>query len=508
MCITAAITLYIARVLVRGLAVAILFSVSPGGLAADQPRFQCGGEVEVLSWQLWDTSGRRFVRERLLQDRLLQQRDVYALYDFQHYMHNLVSMARRCQRTYRMIELAELVRIAFGALEPDVPMSAARQWICRGGTTCLSNPGLLNTEVMLCSVQFLALATAIANALSLSDAFRDPRVTSYRQQAVDVASAHLLRWADNGEIDRLRSLKELRPETIRPGSSSAFFSDKLLWEIAIYAELSGIFLVQQRYADASERPLDTAKTIRMQRHLAALMELFLARVTYRGKAADIDRGFWRLFPNYRYAGYERPEKPVTCSSPTSDRPGEVERVSVAPDTVPQRTDTGWDFSHARRLVHALDAIERNRTAMSSIFGLAKRQMPKRDIAASFANALLTTIWNKDAGSPLFTNYWSGANGWIGTFVDLRSQACSEGTPPYGLTESFPNGGYASWSVYLPQLGSIGATLFDLVTMPPDLTRIIRPSATSGETRWSAAFVLCFHNVCVLETSPLPPARTA
>ena len=49
--------------------------------------------------------------------------------------------------------------------------------------------------------------------------------------------------------------------------------------------------------------------------------------------------------------------------------------------------------------------------------------------------------NGDATQPLFSNYWSGVNGWYRVAYDNGADQCREGYPPYGLTDSFPTGGY-------------------------------------------------------------------
>ncbi len=116
-------------------------------------------------------------------------------------------------------------------------------------------------------------------------------------------------------------------------------------------------------------------------------------------------------------------------------------VQVSPDTVPKRQDTGWDISHARRLVHALDALERNRDAMKAIFSLNDGQLPAIGLPSAFAGTLVAVVWNGDTANPLFSNHWSGANGWYRVAYDNGTGQCREGSPPYGLADSFPTGGY-------------------------------------------------------------------
>lgn len=441
--------------------------------AAEQARFRCGGAIETMTWKLWDSSGREFLRVHLLQERLAGQQDVYALYDFQQYAHNLVSMARRCQRFDRLVEMSELVGIAYDALEPAGGTDAGKRWVCHGGATCLANPELRNNEVHLCSVQFLGIASAVANALASAGGYRDQRVAGFLLRTVEITSQHLLRWSTNQDLAQLRKLTRLRMEELTSDNPNAYFKDISLWKIAIYAELAGILQQYGQHADGRGPALDRAVLLRMQHHLAGLLNLFSARTTFRyapdtpggrlpeHRMADIDRGFWRFFEGYRYAGYERPEKPLECLPEAKGQSGNAAKPVVSPESVGPRADTGWDFSHARRLVHALEALERNRNAISSIFRIAETSLPDRNLESAFANTLVAVIWNGDSRMPLFANYWSGANGWYGAISDPRTGVCNEGLPPHGLTESFLTGGYARWSAHAPVIGRLAATLFDL-----------------------------------------------
>jgi hypothetical protein len=64
---------------------------------------------------------------------------------------------------------------------------------------------------------------------------------------------------------------------------------------------------------------------------------------------------------------------------------------------------------------------------------------------------------------LFSNYWSGANGWYRVGYDERgSGKPAEGVPPYGLTKSLPTGGYITWAKYNPVIAIIGKRLYELI----------------------------------------------
>jgi len=120
-----------------------LILINEPAVAADA-NFACGGSVEAEVWEAWDGNVRDDLRQSQLEARLLKQGDVYALYDIQTYTHNMASMASRCNRTNRLMEVARLIRIAYGALEPGTQSSPGRRWVCRGGSICNDKNRLLN----------------------------------------------------------------------------------------------------------------------------------------------------------------------------------------------------------------------------------------------------------------------------------------------------------------------------------------------------------------------------
>ena len=430
--------------------------------AAQDARFVCGGAVENQVWSLWDTGVRDQLRQNLIQDRLLKQGDVYGLYFFQVYTHNMVSMARRCNRKDRLLEVAQLIKMAYSNLDKSIAPQQ-RRWIHTKGS-------YRGKEVMLCSVQFLGLASSVANALATSSAPLNNEEKAFIRDTVQIIVEHLLRWGDKKAIDALQKNIEARPEDIKEIKRSAdiLFTDKFLWQITIYAELAGILQANDRQK-LGLRAISPEDKKQLQKHLSMLLKFFLTRVSIqrapRGRfdnvdLADLDRGYWRLFVDNLYAGYDKSAKPVELIPSYNGKVKAMTKINIPVNKVPRRQDTGWDISHARRLVHALDALERNRLALKNIFYLHGRQLPPESLPTAFANTLVATIWNGDTEKPLFSNYWSGANGWYRVDYDGGSGS-SEGTPPYGMTDSFLSGGYVTWSKYNPIIGSLGRHFYDL-----------------------------------------------
>jgi hypothetical protein len=444
------------------------FFVSMVAVAQRKNDFSCSSDIEAEIWSLWDGTIRNHFQQHLLRNRLLQQGDVYALYDIQTFSHNAVAMARRCGRTKRLAEMGRVYSQAYRALSQDEAGEGGRRWICRGGKICNKTNGQIDKEVMLASVQFLGLAASVANALALSSDLNDPEAESYIAETVRVLSQHLLQWGDTDAIERARQNARARPDDVKDGSSSLFFTDKPLWQIAIYAELAGILHARERRMPDLGRTIDARDRARMRTHLEALLQFFTSRLSYRNapgdslhdhQMADVDRGFWRLYPDGRYAGYEGESKPVVCSAEEPGARRVRPLVRVPAETVERREDTGWDLSHARRLVHALDALERNGQAMKVIFALSDKQLPSPQLPKAFANQLIGAVWNGDAAKPLFSNFLSGANGWYRVAYDNGTGECVEGFKPFGLSDAFPTGGYLAWARYKPMIGQLGRQLY-------------------------------------------------
>jgi hypothetical protein len=336
--------------------------------------------------------------------------------------------------------------------------------------------GLLNTEVMLDSVQFLALASFVANALASSGAPLDRRDRAFVADTIAVVTEHMRRWADGAAVKRLRKAVKATPDDLKDGAAALLFVDADLWLITIYAELAGLMRWQWRegLGPTGLRYGGDENRKRMQEHLTSLLKLFAVRTSFQstGKGrpdnaarADIDRGYWRFYEDNRYAGYEREEKPVACRPSKNGKDESKMEIHVPADSVRVPQDTGWDISHARRLVPALDALDRNRKAIKSVFSMDESELPKEWLSAAFANTLLARVWNGDKERPLFTNYWSGANGWFRVAYDNGTGQCQEGYPPYGMSDSFVTGGYIAWERHRPVIGLLGRRLHQLIDSP-------------------------------------------
>lgn len=432
--------------------------------------FQCGGALEDSIWKQWDESGKEYLNNQLISKRLVAQGDTYALYDFEIKFHNLLSMAQRCQRIDRQLEFADAVKLTYVELEQAPAKGSGKAWVCRGGAVCNAKNRLLNNEVMLNSAQFLAFATSVASGLARNKP--SAKSSDFADETVQIASQHLQRWNDARARMALRKRIAASPSDVKDDSSALFFLDKDIWQISIYADMAGILSSRPALGNAVGVDGETGKDAR--EHLGLLLKLFKSRTTLvtvtdsDGKSlvlADLDRGFWRLYADNRYAGYSGAEKPVSCAAATDDskRTEKVQiQVRVPASSLKPVDSVGWDISHARRLVHFFEAIERNRSALQKVFGLSDKDLPSQQTMASFAHQLRLNVWNQDMDYPLFSNYYSGANGWYRVAYDNGTDRCMEGYPPYGLSDSFPSGGYATWSIWDKRIGELGQRLYALM----------------------------------------------
>lgn len=424
-------------------------------------RYACGGAVESEAWAQFDdeTHIRRYIHDELLDQRLYKSYDVYALYDLQLVANNLLAMAERCGRGDRLRELISLVDSAFGALEAT---KDGLQWVCRGGSICTDN-GLIGVEVDLPSAQFLGLALQAAGALVRTSAGMTPSEQRFVETALEVATDHMLRWGGTLNVRMLEELASKTKDDVTGRSSELFFLDEYLWQIVIYSEMATV----RKWLNDRTMPLPeqlVAAAPAMDEHFAALLRLFNARTSVARstrqqagpmsgdiEVADLDKGFWRLARHNDYAGYEG-SQPVVCN------PGPQE--IVRPSETTRRADTGWDFSHSRRLVQGIAALERNRSSISEVYGIPQSMLSAPTIGLAFSGQLMALIWNGSQDTPLFANYWSGANGWYRARLDAGT--CDEGILPYGLSESFLTGGYVTWGKYFPQIKELGVRMYELI----------------------------------------------
>jgi hypothetical protein len=440
-----------------GAALALAGMLSAVTAQAAPSELDCGGTLEGEVWQLWNAKALPLIRDNLLRDGLKLKGDVYALYDTQAYVHNLVSMASRCGRTQELAGIAAVLATSFDGLEQKDGQPA---WVCRGGRVCTAASGLQHKEIVLTNSQFLAVLGQLASALA-PVAKPGSSEAGFVDKVAGLLVSHLDRWSAPS-ILHLDERLGATAATVKDASSRWFFNDTDLWILSMHAELAGI--VQAR--PDLRLLLATRGAVQRRAALLGLLQLTRERITLTpGTTADqgraeVDRGFWRLYPDSRYAGYKLDEPPVVCGVGTAPP---VVKVPVA--SVPVVDTVGWDISHARRLVHFADAMDRQRQALIRQFDVPESVFPPPGLAAAFARQLAGKIWNGNVKRPQFANYWDGTAGWYRVAHDPGNGRCQPGYSPYGLSDAFATGGFAVWAVHVPVLGEIAAQLYRMAATP-------------------------------------------
>ena len=412
--------------------------------------FVCGGSVEQRLWALWDSGARDAVRTQLIEERLLRTGDTYALYVLQTTLGNLVAMADRCGRHSRLVQLADLLLPVFKGLETLPPPHEHQQgWVCRGGSLCTQANRRLGREVPLVSLQGLGLFTDLAARLA---AQTDSTLQSHPfvHLTASAAQGHLERMATPALRDSLRRRLRATPKDVKGNNSALLFTSFDIWRYTIAINT----------AASSSKSWRPSSAVRAVVHDTA--QLFAQRTVIDRAAtpprASLDPHFWAQRIDHAYAGYEGPVSPVECVKLN----GRLRPVPRKPPISPQPVaNMGWDISHARRLVPLFDAVERHRLKTLLRYSLPAGSLPSAEVRAAYANQLVDVIWNQDPQRPLFTNYWSGANGWYRVAYDPGNGDCRMGAPPYGLTSAFAQGGFTTWGGTNDILRNLGERIYRL-----------------------------------------------
>ena len=441
----------------------LLFLVHHNLNAQSLSDFSKGGKVHQMSLELWDTHYRDYWTKQI-QQRLIEQGDVYVLYDVQiGGLQSFVEMNRRCGDVKQLREIATMLSPAFSQLRPVAGGNSSQGWVCTGGTICPAY-NLMDKEVPLCSSQFLGLLGAVATAMTdvipkheLSEADK-----SFLGETVNTMAVHLNRWFDDRYFESVVRRTGISREAIRDGSSRFFFTDRDLWYLTIVSDLSELYLKGLR-PSREDGAGAISELMNKKVGIGKTFDLFLARLvltpTANGPAADLDKGYWRLFFDNRYALYDGELSPVTWKKKED---GTFEVITQVPwDSSYLSADAGWDISHARRLVPALETFARNQRSIREVWGYENPRFDPQAIRKAFANQIIEKIWNKDAEYPLFSNYWSGDNGWYRVAYAAQTGRQFSGYPPFGLSNSIPEGGYPIWGTLHPQLDAISRRLYEL-----------------------------------------------
>ncbi len=428
----------------------------------DKFDFSKNGEIHNQVIHSWNVYYRDYFASEL-KKRLFQDGDTYVLYDVQiGGLQSFVEMTRRCKDTQQIAELVDLLNPVFSALKPISSADSSTGWICTGGSICTAY-GFLGKEVPLCSVQFLGLLGALATTVA-ENILPDQQTIAektFLTNTFNTMAVQLNRWFTGDYFNAVNKRLNITSADIKDGSSKYFFTDRDLWYLTVLSDLSELhqFGIQPlRDGKKAFEDLQNKKD-----GIRKIFDLFLDRTfltpSSNGVRAEIDKGFWRYHFDNRYAKYTGLESPVTWKKGNDDEWKMDTQVEW--DSTYLSNDIAWDISHARRLVPALETFARNRENIKKVWAYDYPTFDPIALRQAYANQIVEKIWNGDIDYPLFSNFWSGDNGWYRVAYANQTGRQFIGYPPYGLNTSLPKGGYPIWGTFHPTLRTIFRNIFEL-----------------------------------------------
>ncbi|MEO8960655.1 MAG: hypothetical protein ABI325_02155 [Ginsengibacter sp.] len=444
-----------------------LFALSLIGIqpvsSQDKIDFSKNGEIHAQVILSWNNYYRDYFASEI-KKRLFEDGDVYVLYDVQiGGLQSFVEMTRRCKDTQQIAELVDLLSPVFSVLKPISSDGNSTGWICSGGSICTAY-NFLGKEVPLCSAQFLGLLGALATNVS-ENILPDQQTIAektFLRDAFNAMSVQLNRWFTPGYFTSVNKRLNMSSSDIKDGSSGYFFSDKDLWYLTALSDLSELH--QSGIQPAAEDGKKAFEDLQNKKNgIKKIFDLFLDRTflipSSKGIRAELDKGFWKYFFDNRYAGYTGSISPVSWEK-GSDGEWKM-NTQVKWDSTYLANDAGWDISHSRRLVPALETFVRNRENIKEVWGYDNPAFDPIAIRQACANQIVEKIWNGNMDYPLFSNFWSGDNGWYRVAYANQTGRQFVGYPPYGMNTSMPKGGYPVWGAFNPTLRIIFRNIFEL-----------------------------------------------
>lgn len=427
------------------------------------PDFSSTGNIHKEVIQIWESYLKNYYSQ-YLQKGLIENGNVYILYNMQEFLQSFVEMTRRCKDVQQINELTQVINPVFGALRPNPKSPDELGWICTGGGECTVANHLLGNEVQLCSAQFLgllgALATTITETIPIEKRTQDEKI--FLTNSFNTMASQVNFWLSPAYFEGIKKRLAMTPEDVKNGASNYFFEDRDLWFMTTLSDLSEL------YQSGIIPTGSYAKTFRTLRGkvsgIAALFDLFVHRTsifkTSIGNRAELDRGYWRLYFDNRFALYEGKDAPLSCE-PLGNKQWK-KTVQVPWNSSFIDPNMGWDISHSRRLVPALETFERNQKNIAKVYGYRNPAFDPTALATAYANQIVAKIWNHDRKYPLFKNYWDGSNGWYRVGYNNGTGSCDPGYPPFYLTTSIPDCGYPQWGTFNQTLHNICLTFYNLI----------------------------------------------
>jgi len=445
--------------------IAFMLSIAFALPALSQPEtiFSKKGKIHDQVIDAWESQFRSYYSAEI-QKRLFGEGDVYVLYDVQiRGLQAFVEMTRRCKDVRQIAEIADILTPVFAALKPIPGSNNSSGWICSGGNICTAY-GFLGKEVPLCSAQFLGLLGALATSISENIPVHQQttELKTFVKAAFNTMAVQLDRWFTPGYFSSVDKKLQVTVANVKDKKSAYFFTDLDLWYLTVLSDLSELHKFGVQFATAEGvRAFESLQNKKDNIH--KIFDLFLARTFLtrfsNGTRAEIDRGFWKYHFDNRYAGYTDTLPPVSWEPVNNG--GWKMQTAVPLDSAYVARDAGWDISHSRRLVPALETFVKNRENIKKVWDYSNPAFDPVAIRKAYASQIVEKLWNGNLHFPLFSNLWSGDNGWYRVAYANQTGRQFAGYPPYGLTSSIPDGGYAVWGAFDPTLNTIFKNIFEL-----------------------------------------------
>lgn len=463
------------------------------------PDFSCTGTVHAQAIGLWEHALRGYYGNQI-SSGLNKEGNVYVLYNTQEELQPFVEMTRRCKDRQQIAELVDALSPVFASLRPLPDAPGTRGWVCTGGSTCTPANHLLGKEVQLCSAQFLGLLGAVATDIveTIPASQQTAAEKAFVVNAATAIATQVDNWLSPTYFKSVAARSQMSPADAKDGKSTYFFVDKDLWMMTSLADLAELHQAGIKLNGAGTQAFQSLQAKHSQ--IAGMFNLFLKRTTFTntpsGPRAEIDRGYWRSYGDSKYAAYSAALSPVQCQKSVLGLMQKTFRVQSKAIYIDP--NLGWDLSHARRLVPALDTFVRNRSNLAIVFSYHNESFDPAKLQRAFANQIVDKIWNKDSQYPLFSNFWDGSNGWYRAGYENGTGGCRQGEAPYSLAWSFPTGSYPQWGAFNSTIQSLSKQLYILFnsTAPKAVafvTKYYSPLKNSGKPNstqdiWTLAFL--------------------
>ncbi len=328
----------------------------------------------------------------------------------------------------------------------------------------VSNEKPVGREVILDSSQFLyLLSDTVSIIVDIPKEKRTPVMQEALNKFIPLLVEHYNRWIFdspgpfqvrgwgcryNGKhlpagMTHMEYINKKIDKKLGNGDSPSYcnsVSDVDMW---IIAGVANILTVYQK--DKALVPITSNEYKNFLSYLKTGINLLESRFSYtRLKniedkpvvGALFDAGAFDDHVDFTHAGYSGKDHPLALRG----------------KSMYQGKGTGWDLSHARRLVHVYSTLLKAR----DVLGL---NYPTKAHMEKMANQLIYGTFNRDFKKPLFTNFMDGSNGWYRIGFSGRE---GFGYGPSDLSLAVFEGGYGFWSVYNPDIKKVFLEFRDML----------------------------------------------